>query len=117
MSTISKEQKAKAEELRDKLAEDFNEEEASVFASSNDDKKWYSDFMLLLQMVKDPNFQLSNKNKLLIMGTLAYVILPIDIIPDIIPIVGWLDDVFILSYTMNSLHDEIEEYKIKKMPI
>jgi len=114
MSRISEEQQKKAQEIRDKLADDFDEEEAESFAKKNEDKKWYDDFILLLQMLKDPEFELSNKSKLLIAGTLAYVILPIDVIPDFMPIVGWLDDVFILGYTINSLSDDIARYKAKK---
>jgi len=111
MSKISEEQKEKAQQLRDKLANDFDEKEAKEFASTNEDKKWYSDFILLFDMLNEKDFHLSQKSKLLIMGTLAYIILPVDIIPDFIPIVGWLDDVFILGLTINSLHDEIQRYK------
>jgi len=111
MSTINKAQEEKALALRTKLADDFNEEKASSFASSNSDKKWYDDFMLLFDMLRDPDFTLSNKNKLFIMGTLAYIILPIDIIPDFIPVIGWLDDVFVLTFTLSSLQEEINAYK------
>ena len=115
MSSINKAQEEKALALRTKLADDFDEDEARNFASSNSDKKWYSDFMLLFDMLRDPDFALSNKNKLLIMGTLAYIILPIDIIPDFIPVIGWLDDVFVLTYTLSSLQEEIDAYKEMKM--
>ena len=108
---ISKEQQKKAQELRDKLAQEFDEKEAKSFAQKNRDKSWYEDFLLLLEMIKDPDFNLSNKSKFLIMGTLAYVIFPVDIVPDFMPIVGWLDDVFILRYTIDSIQKDIEAYR------
>lgn len=114
MTKLSEDQQKKARILREKLAEDFNENEAETFATTNTDKQWYEDFSILLQMIKDPNFTLSKKNKLMIMGTLAYVILPIDIIPDFIPIVGWLDDIFILALTTQSLKEEIDMYREKQ---
>ena len=114
MSKINKAQEEKALALRNKLADDFNEKETMNFATSNSDKKWHSDFMLLFNMLKDSNFKLSKRNKVLIMGTLAYIVLPIDIIPDFIPVIGWLDDIFILAYTLKSLQEEIQEYKTMK---
>jgi uncharacterized membrane protein YkvA (DUF1232 family) len=42
---------------------------------------------------------------------LAYVVLPIDVIPDFIPVVGWLDDAFVLGLAMTTLKDEIEKFK------
>ncbi|MCK5679673.1 DUF1232 domain-containing protein [bacterium] len=34
-------------------------------------------------------------------GALAYVVFPVDIIPDFIPFVGWLDDVFIVNWAVS----------------
>lgn len=43
---------------------------------------------------------------LAIAGALAYVVLPIDVIPDFIPGVGFLDDVFVIGMVMKSISDE-----------
>jgi len=110
MSEISKAQQNKSLELRDSLTEDFNEEEAEDFASSHKDNSWYEDFMLLLKMMTS-DYKISNKTKLIIAGTLAYVVLPIDVIPDFIPVVGWLDDAFVLGLAMTTLSEEIESFK------
>ena len=114
MSNLNTDQENKAKELRDKLAKEFNEEEAKEFAQNYKDKSWFEDFNILLKMLLDPTYKLSSKTKMLIMGTLAYVILPIDVVPDFIPIVGWLDDIFILGYATHSLKEDIEAYKASK---
>jgi len=111
MSEISKAQQKKSVELRDKLAEDFDEHRAEEFASEHQDSSWYDDFVLLLKMVTTEEYNISNKTKLTIAGTLAYVVLPVDVIPDFIPLVGWLDDAFVLRLAMTTLKDEIEKFK------
>ncbi len=111
MSEISKEQQNKSQELRDSLAKDFDEKEAEEFASVHKDSSWYEDFMLLLKMMTTADYSISNKTKLIIAGTLAYVVLPIDVIPDFIPVVGWLDDAFVLGLAMTTLSEEIAKFK------
>jgi uncharacterized membrane protein YkvA (DUF1232 family) len=46
------------------------------------------------------------QNRVVLGGLLLYLMTPVDIIPDIVPILGWLDDVFValivLDYVFNS---------------
>jgi uncharacterized membrane protein YkvA (DUF1232 family) len=109
--SLDESQKHKALILRDELAESFDEEKAEAFIKKNENRNWYKDFMLLYQMIRDKEYTLDTKTKLTIAGALAYVVLPIDIIPDFLPIVGWIDDAFVLGFTINSLSEEIERYK------
>lgn len=39
--------------------------------------------------------RLDNKKKLMVFGIILYVISPIDIIPDFIPVVGYADDIIL----------------------
>lgn len=45
-------------------------------------------------------------------ATLLYVISPVDIIPDIIPGVGFLDDAAAVAFCVKMLHDDLENYKM-----
>jgi len=112
--TLDESQRHKALILRDELAKSFDEAQAETFIEKNEGRSWYRDFMLLYQMFKDKAYTLDTKTKLTIAGALAYVILPVDIIPDFLPIVGWLDDAFVLGFTINSLSEEIQRYKAFK---
>lgn len=51
------------------------------------------------------------QNRIVLGGLVTYLITPIDIIPDFIPILGWLDDAFvtllILDYVFNSADTDI----------
>lgn len=51
------------------------------------------------------------QNRVILGGLLMYLMTPIDLIPDFIPIIGWLDDAFvtilILDYVFNSADTEV----------
>lgn len=93
------------------LAVNFNPEEADSFAKKHTDKKWYSDFIFLYEMITDDNFTLDTSVYFTVAGALAYVVFPIDMIPDFIPGVGFIDDVFVVGIVMKSISDEIERFK------
>ena len=112
---LNEAQKNKAIELRDKLAKEFDSKKAKEFIENMKSKSWYEEFKLLYDMVTDNSYIISNKTKLVIMGALAYVIFPVDVIPDFIPVIGWLDDMFVLNLTIDSIKEEIEAYKRHKI--
>ncbi|HSE43069.1 MAG TPA: YkvA family protein [Acidobacteriota bacterium] len=51
------------------------------------------------------------RNRVVLGGLLTYLLTPIDIVPDFIPILGWLDDAFvtliILDYIFNSADTDL----------
>lgn len=52
--------------------------------------------------------------KAMIIGSLLYFILPIDIVPDYILALGWLDDAVVAAFIWNALRNEINEYIAKR---
>ena len=44
-------------------------------------------------------------------GSLLYVLLPVDFIPDFIPVVGYLDDAAVLAACMTFVHSDVQRYK------
>ncbi len=49
----------------------------------------------------------------IILGTVAYLLLPFDIAPDFIPILGWIDDGLILSLLVGELSTLFLEHRQK----
>jgi len=51
------------------------------------------------------------KNRMVLGGLVLYLMTPFDIIPDFIPIIGWLDDAFVLiivlDYIFNSADSDL----------
>ena len=111
---LSQNEQEKAMELAGSLAKDFDADRSEEFASRHKEKKWYDDFMLLLAMLKDRDFHLKPSTWAILAGALAYVVLPVDIIPDFILGLGWLDDTFVLAMVMAGVEQEISEYRKSK---
>lgn len=111
---LDEEKQNKALVKAESLADDFDASEAEEFAQEHQDAKWYEDFMLLFNMITDRDFQLDTKTYMIIAGALAYVVLPIDVIPDFIPGVGFIDDLFVVGFVVKSLSDEIARFKAER---
>ena len=58
-------------------------------------------FYLCARLVLDREVPSRNKGPLL--AALAYVISPVDLIPDALPVAGWVDDVLVLALALNRL--------------
>ena len=85
------------------------EKEYSEGSLWNTVKKWSSklgeeaiyNVCLLYYLAKSPNLPTSEKMKVL--GVLGYLILPLDAIPDFIPMAGLTDDIGAIAYLIKSL--------------
>jgi uncharacterized membrane protein YkvA (DUF1232 family) len=47
--------------------------------------------------------------------TLLYLFSPLDLIPDVIPVVGWLDDGAISLFFLKYFQEEVEKYRQQKI--
>jgi uncharacterized membrane protein YkvA (DUF1232 family) len=56
---------------------------------------------LLFGLITDP--RVATVDKLLVFGAIAYIITPIDLIPDFIPFIGEVDDVYLLVIALQRL--------------
>jgi uncharacterized membrane protein YkvA (DUF1232 family) len=92
-----------------------NQEKIEKIASNDTLHKYLNDIKLYFQMLGDV---FTGKYKKVpvgtiaaIVGTLLYVLSPIDLIPDFIPVVGYLDDAAMLAVCLNFTRFDVEEYK------
>lgn len=51
--------------------------------------------------------QATGTDKVLVLAALAYVISPLDIVPDAIPVLGWLDDIGLAGFVLQYIHRKI----------
>lgn len=66
---------------------------------------------ILLNMVRDEEWQLTDEEKISIRGALYYFVDPEDVIPDHIPIIGFLDDAMYAEIVFKELKNEIKMYQ------
>jgi uncharacterized membrane protein YkvA (DUF1232 family) len=62
---------------------------------------------LLGRLVKDP--RVPRRSKILMGGVIAYLVSPIDLLPDAIPVVGLADDLLLAAYVLNHVMDRAGE--------
>jgi len=72
------------------------------------------EFRLLISMAKDVlagRYHMNKWNLSIIVATIVYIISPLDALPDMIPLMGWIDDMTVVAYAVSKLTDEIRKYK------
>lgn len=66
---------------------------------------------ILLNMISDEEWKLSDEERTAIRGALYYFVDPEDVIPDHIPGIGYLDDALYAEIVVRELQTEIESYQ------
>ena len=71
-------------------------------------------FALLVRMMRanlKGEFEISTADKLKIVGAIVYVITTIDAVPDVIPVLGFGDDIGVVAYVIGKLGKLIKVYE------
>lgn len=115
-----------------KIDEDYIEENADRIKDKDIDKVFENEHVikdklkhlykikdkirLLFQLLKDYRSKKYTATPWLsiasIIFALLYVLNPLDIIPDFIPLVGYIDDASVLAFTLKMIGNEVEDYEI-----
>jgi uncharacterized membrane protein YkvA (DUF1232 family) len=97
------------------VVEELPEKVAKVLDSVNQRlpivKNLLNKVKTLYAMLRDKEFAMAWSSKTMVIAGLLYFISPIDLLPDYIPILGYIDDAFVMSVVMNAVASEIERYK------
>ena len=81
-------------------------EKISRIAKRAGSKLVYASLILYYTLQSD---KVSVKDKAIIIGALGYLISPLDVVPDAIPIAGLGDDLAVLVYVLNKIWGDVEE--------
>jgi uncharacterized membrane protein YkvA (DUF1232 family) len=66
---------------------------------------------VVIEMINDEEWQLSDEERGQVMSALAYLCESEDLIPDHIPVLGYLDDAIYAEIVLTELHNEISLYQ------
>ena len=69
-------------------------------------------FILLTRLGLDK--RVTKVQKLFVGGIIGYLIMPIDLIPDFIPVFGFVDDLVLVVYALNTMLNEIDANIVKE---
>ncbi|RMG04145.1 MAG: DUF1232 domain-containing protein [Acidobacteria bacterium] len=68
--------------------------------------------LLLGRLIKDP--RVPKPEKALLLAAIVYAIAPLDFLPDLIPFVGQVDDIYLISLTVLRLINNTEEEIVRQ---
>ncbi len=54
---------------------------------------------------------ISRKNLILVVAAILYFISPLDVIPDVIPVIGFLDDITLIGWVLKTLGEELSKFE------
>ena len=91
---------------KDKFSREKFVEKISRIAKRAGAKLVYAAVLLYYTLEND---KVSFKDKAIIIGALGYLISPLDVIPDAIPIAGLGDDLAVLVYVLHKVWGEVSE--------
>lgn len=68
-------------------------------------------FLLCMDIIRGRYRQMKKKNIFLIIVALLYLLNPVDIVPDFLLGLGFLDDVTVLTFVLSKLKKELDAYE------
>ncbi len=80
-------------------------------------EKFWEDIKILFAMLSDSvkgRYKVPLRTLGAVVFTLLYFVNPFDVIPDLIPFLGYIDDAFILSMCIKFIGTDLEEYRAWK---
>ena len=89
------------EQIRHRLDQKLSSKSQSL-------KSYIEDIKLAYAMVRDPGFRIDHTTRVVVIIALLYLISPIDLLPDAIPVLGLLDDALVIGYALKQAAAELE---------
>lgn len=76
----------------------------------------FADLQIILRLVKawlaGDYKDISLKSIAILIAAILYFLNPFDAIPDVIPAIGYVDDVGVVAWVIKTLKDEIEKFRV-----
>ncbi|MFZ0391861.1 MAG: YkvA family protein [Calditrichia bacterium] len=100
---------------QDKLRVTVEKTMAKVEKEKNKIHNFMDNIIILIQMIKSYlNREYTNlpwKSLLYSVAAVLYFLTPLDVIPDFIPALGFLDDATVIAFVVNSIKEDLDQYR------
>lgn len=104
----------KNNEMLDRLLEDSRQKVKDLDLDRFSFNKLYDYLMVLVRMVQsyaNGSYRVIPwQSILVIVAAIVYFVTPVDLIPDFIPVAGFIDDLGVLVWVFNKMREEIDDY-------
>ena len=111
----SKEEAEKLIKDKEKTNNKLDEAYKKAFANKGKLEEVWNYLQLFFSISRDyinGNYSVVPKGSIIaIIGALIYFLSPIDLIPVFIPVIGYIDDIFVLGLVFNQVRSDLEEYE------
>lgn len=101
-----------------KAKQTINDALGKAVTNKSDLEGIWAKLILLFAIAKDyvaGNYtEIPKRSIIAILGGIIYFLSPVDIVPDFIPVLGFIDDVFVLNLVYKQVVKDLEQYKIWK---
>jgi len=101
-----------------KAGDTIKEALGKAITNKSDLEGVWAKMLLLFAVAKDyvngDYTEIPKRSIVAILGGLIYFLSPIDVVPDFVPVLGFIDDVFILNLVYKQVIKDLERYKIWK---
>lgn len=103
-----------ADDIADAHAHQFDERDAHEFEHEYTEARWFAQFRLMLDMIRDRNFHLRPSTYVKLAGAIAYFVIPNDMVPDLLPGIGFIDDIWVMTVILSSVSEEVDRFQDSK---
>lgn len=103
---------------KNKASETIKEALGKAVTNKSDLEGVWAKMLLLFAVSKDyvngDYTEIPKRSIVAILGGLIYFLSPIDVVPDFVPVLGFIDDIFILNLVYKQVIKDLEKYKTWK---
>lgn len=103
---------------KSKASDTIKEALGKAVSNKGDLEGVWAKMVLLFAVAKDyvngDYTEIPKRSIVAILGGIIYFLSPIDIVPDFVPVLGFIDDIFVLNLVYKQVLKDLEKYKIWK---
>lgn len=78
--------------------------------------RYRSELFAMFRDMLNGSYKASFLTVVALVAAILYILSPIDLIPDFLPVVGWMDDGFVFYFLLKRLMYELQRYDQRRQP-